>query len=205
MSFKTGFNQITIFLRKTVGLFLAAFLCLELILGWTALANPILADKSPGILHILKRSLWFIISLIFPILRFALTLPIASRGYFSWNFWKGYPASPQKSNSKQSTIIAMVISFSISLYIVLFSAYLSYTNLQDLSRINAFMVRSFDCFLAFSVPSVCTLFYSLQFFSKNIALTWVINILLLIFPIGTVLYHIFIWLIAAVVTFIYRT
>ena len=190
MSFRAGFNQITIFLRKTVGLFLVAFLLLELILGWAELANPILADKSPGILHILKRSLWFIISLIFPILRFILTLPIASWGYFSWNFWKGYPASPQKSNSKQSTIIAMVISFLISLYIVLFSSHFHYINSQSFRGFDVWKLQCFNVFMRSSVPSVCTLFYSLQFFSKNIILTWVINILLLIFPIGTVLFFI---------------
>ncbi len=197
MTLKAIFDQITLFLRKSVGFFLVSFLCYELLFGWAALANPVFTDKTPGILHILKKVLLFIISLVFPITRFALTFPLASWGYFSWNFWKGCPAPPQNLKSKHQTIIAMIISFSISLYIVLFAAYSTYTDLEGMSKINAFIPQASNSFLAFSVPSTCTLFYALQFFFKNTALTWTINILLLIFPIGTVLYYIglFTWVI----------
>ncbi len=126
--------------------------------------------------------------------RFLLTMPIVSLGYFTWNFWKelisiSYIApflSPQKKINQ--TIIALIIVFLLSLFITLLPASLNYLKQSSLKTIKDFL-KQWLFFLVFtSSISLSAIIYGLQFFFRNTALTWAINILLLIFPISPILF-----------------
>ena len=152
------------------------------------------------------RTLAFFISLLTPLFRLLMMFPIAYQGYFSWNFWdkytstlisnKGkplcftYPTQPLYGKIAHQTIIALIITFLSSLFITILPTSMKYISQTPPKSIKDFLKYCFFFLALTSSISLSSMIYSLQFFWKNIALTWIINILLLIFPIGTILFFI---------------
>ena len=189
-------------LRYFVGTCLTIFLFLEFFLTIFTFTTSI-SDNIDLNTPKFYKNLSIFISLTLPAVRIFITSPIANFGYFSYHSkelklnilpgtfheasekFRGPIALSLYINylSKQiasKTIIALIISFSLSLFIILFSAKMKYTHLEPPKNTKIFLEFCLSYLLFTSPISFSTIIYSLQFFWKNIALTWIINLLLLI-------------------------
>ena len=209
MPFKFDPYQIAMFLRQIVGRCLMVCLFFEFFFGALALVICVDTDK-----FYFSKILSFIIPLLFPCLRFIITMLIVGYGYFNHKLNKKYKKSVFSGTLNeyfekkqrplhlsayinhlsgkvaQQTIIALIITFLLSLFIALFPASLNYLNQAPPKSIKDFLDDFLSYFIFTSSISLSSIIYSLQFFWRNTALTWVINILLLIFPIAPVLFFI---------------